>query len=162
MMIDKVLIFLYIWDVHVIRNIDSSSFCFQLKLFFFSITPGGRYVLMVSLYNRLGGHNMRWSKLKGQTWGAATLPINHDGRYYNVEMKVSSVFHICNIKHLWCNIEGVMKIDIFNQGKSYLCTEEKYDFLNHHAVKCLLYRNNASHKFVSTEVIFLCLYMYKL
>ena len=106
-----------------LKNIDSSIFCFQLKLFFFSITPGGRYVLMVSLYNRLGGHNMRWSKLKGQTWGAATLPINHDGRYYNVEMKVSSVFHIFNIKHLWCNIDGGMKIDIiFNQVKSYSYT----------------------------------------
>ena len=66
---------------------------------------------------------MRWSKLKGQTWGAATLPINHDGRYYNVEMKVSSVFNICNIRHLRYNIEGGMKIDIiFNQGKSYSCT----------------------------------------
>lgn len=66
---------------------------------------------------------MRWSKLKGQTWGAATLPINHDGRYYNVEMKVSSVFHIFNIKHLWCNIDGGMKIDIiFNQVKSYSYT----------------------------------------
>ncbi len=49
---------------------------------------GGRYVLMVSLYNRLGGHVLRWSKLKGQMWGAATLPINHDGQFYNVEMKV--------------------------------------------------------------------------
>lgn len=61
--------------------------------------PGGRYVLMVSLYNRLGGHNMRWSKLKGQTWGAATLPINHDGRYYNVEMKMDqSVFTVLPAK----------------------------------------------------------------
>lgn len=43
---------------------------------------------MVSLYNRLGGHVLRWSKLKGQMWGAATLPIDHDGQFYNVEMKV--------------------------------------------------------------------------
>lgn len=57
--------------------------------------PGGRYVLMVSLYNRLGGHVLRWSKLKGQMWGAATLPINHDGQFYNVEMKMDqSVFTV--------------------------------------------------------------------
>ena len=116
---------------------------------------------MVSLYNRLGGHNMRWSKLKGQTWGAATLPINHDGRYYNVEMKVNSVFHIFNIKHLWCNIEGGMKIDIiFNHaGKIILVytkdnAEGKYDFFNHHGVKCLLYRNNASHNLFQQKLFF--------
>ena len=48
----------------------------------------GRYVLMVSLYNRLGGHVMRWSNLKGQQWGGTTLPINHDGHFYNAEIKV--------------------------------------------------------------------------
>jgi hypothetical protein len=51
--------------------------------------PGGRYVLMVSLYNRLGGNVMRWSKLKGQEWAGSTLPLNHDGHFYNYELKVS-------------------------------------------------------------------------
>ncbi|VDI72896.1 Hypothetical predicted protein [Mytilus galloprovincialis] len=61
--------------------------------------PGGRYVLMVSLYNRLGGHVLRWSKLKGQMWGAATLPIDHDGQFYNVEMKMDqSVFTVLPAK----------------------------------------------------------------
>ncbi|KAJ8321997.1 hypothetical protein KUTeg_000468 [Tegillarca granosa] len=50
--------------------------------------PGGRYVLMVSLYDRLGGHPLRWSKLKGQMWGGATLPLTHDGKFYNVEIKL--------------------------------------------------------------------------
>ncbi|PVD32684.1 hypothetical protein C0Q70_08129 [Pomacea canaliculata] len=50
--------------------------------------PAGRYVLMVSLYNRLGGHSMRWSKLRGQQWGGATLPLFHEGNFHNVEMKV--------------------------------------------------------------------------
>lgn len=72
---------------HWYSNLAKENFFFEQCF----LTLGGRYVLMVSLYNRLGGHNMRWSKLKGQTWGAATLPINHDGRYYNVEMKVSFV-----------------------------------------------------------------------
>lgn len=45
--------------------------------------------MMVSLYNRLGGSVMKWSKLKGQQWGGATLPIIHDGNFYNFEMAVS-------------------------------------------------------------------------
>ena len=49
----------------------------------------GRYVVMVSLYDRLGGNILRWSKMKGQHWGGATLPIHHDGSFYNIEMKVS-------------------------------------------------------------------------
>ncbi|ELU07382.1 hypothetical protein CAPTEDRAFT_226170 [Capitella teleta] len=57
--------------------------------------PGGRYVLMVSLYNRLGGNVMRWSNLKGQNWAGATLPLPHDGHFYNTEMKIDqSVFTV--------------------------------------------------------------------
>lgn len=50
--------------------------------------PSGRYVLMVSLYDRLGGHVLKWSNLKGQQWGGATLPLQHDGEFYNIEIKV--------------------------------------------------------------------------
>ena len=53
----------------------------------------GRYVLMVSLYDRLGGNILRWSKMKGQHWGGATLPIHHDGSFYNFEMKVCDYLH---------------------------------------------------------------------
>nr|XP_002734565.1 PREDICTED: uncharacterized protein LOC100373469 [Saccoglossus kowalevskii] len=61
--------------------------------------PGGRYVLMVSLYDRLGGHILRWSRLKGQQWGGATLPLTHDGKFYNIEMKLDqSVFTVCPSK----------------------------------------------------------------
>jgi hypothetical protein len=51
----------------------------------------GRYVLMASLYDRLGGHVMKWSNLKGQQWGGATLPLFHEGEFYNIEVKVSFV-----------------------------------------------------------------------
>lgn len=47
------------------------------------------YVLMVSLYNRLGGHLMQWSKLKGQLWGGTTMALNHEGKFYNSEIKVT-------------------------------------------------------------------------
>ena len=43
---------------------------------------------MVSLYDRLGGHVLKWSSLKGQQWGGATLPLHHDGEFYNIEVKV--------------------------------------------------------------------------
>ncbi|KAK3732447.1 hypothetical protein RRG08_037451 [Elysia crispata] len=57
--------------------------------------PAGRYVLMVSLYDRIGGHAMRWSRLKGQQWGSATLPLFHEGNFYNFEMKLEqSVFTV--------------------------------------------------------------------
>lgn len=44
---------------------------------------------MVSLYDRLGGHVLKWSNLKGQQWGGATLPLQHDGEFFNIEIKVS-------------------------------------------------------------------------
>ncbi|XP_066268973.1 uncharacterized protein [Branchiostoma lanceolatum] len=57
--------------------------------------PVGRYVLLVSLYDRLGGHVMRWSNLKGQQWGGATLPVSHDGHFWNAELKFDqSVFTV--------------------------------------------------------------------
>lgn len=58
--------------------------------------PVGRYVLMVSLYDRLGGHVLKWSNLKGQQWGGATLPLQHDGEFFNIEIKIDqSVFTVC-------------------------------------------------------------------
>ncbi|KAF6026991.1 OFCC1 [Bugula neritina] len=52
--------------------------------------PAGRYVMRVSLFNRLGGHVMHWSQLPEQRWGGETLPIIHEGRFYNSEMKIGS------------------------------------------------------------------------
>ncbi|XP_045180354.2 uncharacterized protein LOC123539694 isoform X3 [Mercenaria mercenaria] len=49
--------------------------------------PRGRYVMMVSLYDRLGGNILRWSEMKGQHWGAATAPVHHEGGFHNVELK---------------------------------------------------------------------------
>ncbi len=42
----------------------------------------------MSLFDRLGGHVLRWSKLESQQWAASTVPVQHDGRYYNTEIKV--------------------------------------------------------------------------
>lgn len=55
---------------------------------------------MVSLYDRLGGHVLKWSNLKGQQWGGATLPLHHDGEFFNIEIKVKKNYDNDN------NIEG--------------------------------------------------------
>uniref|UniRef100_H2XRF8 Uncharacterized protein n=1 Tax=Ciona intestinalis TaxID=7719 RepID=H2XRF8_CIOIN len=57
--------------------------------------PKGRYVVMISLYDRLGGHVLRWSRRLGQQWGGATLPVYHDGHYSNTEIHLEqSVFTV--------------------------------------------------------------------
>ncbi|XP_034615450.1 orofacial cleft 1 candidate gene 1 protein [Trachemys scripta elegans] len=48
--------------------------------------PKGRYTLKVSLLSRLGGSVLKWSELKEQQWAAMTLPISHDGNFYDVEI----------------------------------------------------------------------------
>ena len=38
---------------------------------------------------------LQWSKLSGQQWGGATLPVNHDGRFGSSELKIDqSVFTV--------------------------------------------------------------------
>lgn len=56
------------------------------------VTVASRYVLLVSLYDRLGGHVLRWSKLKGHQWGTSTVPVDHQGHYYNTDIKVRNAF----------------------------------------------------------------------
>ena len=51
--------------------------------------PGGRYVVLVSMYDRIGGHVMRWSNLTGQQWSGSTLPLSHDGAFHSIELPVS-------------------------------------------------------------------------
>ncbi|XP_078396058.1 uncharacterized protein ofcc1 isoform X2 [Cetorhinus maximus] len=48
--------------------------------------PGGQFALRISLYRCLGGHPLRWSKLKDQDWAGTTLPVHHDGNFYNIEL----------------------------------------------------------------------------
>uniref|UniRef100_A0A8C4VHL4 Orofacial cleft 1 candidate gene 1 protein n=1 Tax=Gopherus evgoodei TaxID=1825980 RepID=A0A8C4VHL4_9SAUR len=46
----------------------------------------GRYTLKVSLVSRLGGSGLKWSELKEQQWAGMTLPVSHDGNFYDVEI----------------------------------------------------------------------------
>lgn len=56
--------------------------------------PGGRYVVLVSMYDRIGGHVMRWSNLTGQQWSGSTLPLCHDGAFHSIELPVCNIFRI--------------------------------------------------------------------
>ncbi|XP_072104762.1 uncharacterized protein ofcc1 [Mobula birostris] len=48
--------------------------------------PKGRYILRVCLYSRLGGSPLHWSNSKDRHWAQATLPVHHDGNFYDVEL----------------------------------------------------------------------------
>ena len=54
---------------------------------------------MVSMYDRLGGHPMQWSKLESKRWGNSTLPVAHTGKFFAQEMKVDqSVYTVAPAK----------------------------------------------------------------
>ncbi|XP_067833383.1 uncharacterized protein ofcc1 [Heptranchias perlo] len=48
--------------------------------------PKGHFTLRVSLYSWLGGHSLQWSNSKDQDWAGSTLPVYHDGNFYNIEL----------------------------------------------------------------------------
>lgn len=72
-------------------------------------------MLMVSLYDRLGGHVLRWSSLRGQEWGGATLPLNHDGNFFNVEITVRKLTHLYK-NHLCLTVSDVMPTFLFQSN----------------------------------------------
>ena len=49
--------------------------------------PSGKFVVVVSQYNTLGGSPMRWSNLRGHEWAGATHPVKHGGHFGDVEMR---------------------------------------------------------------------------
>ncbi|XP_053913854.1 uncharacterized protein LOC104062149 [Cuculus canorus] len=46
--------------------------------------PKGHYTLKVSVLSHLGGDLLEWPKAKGQPQDWTTLPVSHDGNYYNI------------------------------------------------------------------------------
>ena len=64
--------------------------------------PRGRYAVLVSMYDRLAGCPLRWTKKSGFSGGgsgerpAATRPVSHGGMYYHSELRVEqSLFALC-------------------------------------------------------------------
>nr|XP_013817645.1 PREDICTED: orofacial cleft 1 candidate gene 1 protein [Apteryx mantelli mantelli] len=48
--------------------------------------PKGHYSLKVSVLSRLGGGLLQWPRLKEQPRARTTLPVSHDGNFYNTEI----------------------------------------------------------------------------
>ncbi|XP_067888787.1 uncharacterized protein ofcc1 [Heterodontus francisci] len=48
--------------------------------------PKGQFILRISLHSWLGGHPLRWSNSKDQDCTGTTLPVYHDGNFYNIEL----------------------------------------------------------------------------
>uniref|UniRef100_A0ABM5GDC2 Orofacial cleft 1 candidate gene 1 protein n=1 Tax=Pogona vitticeps TaxID=103695 RepID=A0ABM5GDC2_9SAUR len=55
--------------------------------------PQGSYVLKVSLRGQLGGQILCWSKVEGQQWAGTSLPVRHDGNFYDVEICFDQSVH---------------------------------------------------------------------
>nr|XP_047928044.1 uncharacterized protein LOC106034898 isoform X4 [Anser cygnoides] len=56
--------------------------------------PKGHYTLKVSVLNRLGGRLLQWPKLKEQPWVRTTLPVSHDGNFYNTDIYFGQSIHM--------------------------------------------------------------------
>ncbi|XP_069046981.1 uncharacterized protein ofcc1 [Lepisosteus oculatus] len=55
--------------------------------------PKGRYALRISLYSRLGGQALRWSKIRDHQRAATTSSVGHGGNFYDSELQFTqSVF----------------------------------------------------------------------
>ncbi|KAJ4462311.1 putative transmembrane protein [Paratrimastix pyriformis] len=49
--------------------------------------PPGEYVLVVSMYDRLGGHIQRWLSATSRTWCGATIEVQHDARFDLIDLQ---------------------------------------------------------------------------
>ncbi|XP_038666159.1 uncharacterized protein ofcc1 isoform X8 [Scyliorhinus canicula] len=48
--------------------------------------PKGQFILRISLCSGLGGHPLRWSNSQDEDWAGTTLPVHHDGNFYNIQL----------------------------------------------------------------------------
>jgi len=75
--------------------------------------PSGRYSVMVSLYDQLGGHPLKWSKLRGQQWSGSTLPVFHNGQFNCQEMTVDQNLFTVLPSQWYINPGMVLVFEIF-------------------------------------------------
>ncbi|XP_068092985.1 uncharacterized protein [Hyperolius riggenbachi] len=55
--------------------------------------PRGQYVVKTSLLSRPGGHALQWSKVKEHLWAETTLPVYHNGQFFDVEITMNHTVH---------------------------------------------------------------------
>merc|ERR1719320_1321024 len=68
---------------------------------------------MVSLYDQLGGHPLKWSKLRGQQWSGSTLPVFHNGQFNCQEMTVDQNLFTVLPSQRYINPGMVLVFEIF-------------------------------------------------
>uniref|UniRef100_A0A8C1XHX2 Uncharacterized protein n=1 Tax=Cyprinus carpio TaxID=7962 RepID=A0A8C1XHX2_CYPCA len=56
--------------------------------------PRGLYSLSVSLQTQLGGRTLRWSRLQEQQWVGRTEPVEHQGRYFDIELNINQSLYM--------------------------------------------------------------------
>uniref|UniRef100_A0A8B9KNI5 Uncharacterized protein n=2 Tax=Astyanax mexicanus TaxID=7994 RepID=A0A8B9KNI5_ASTMX len=49
----------------------------------------GLYSVSVSLHSRLGGPALHWTQLKGQQWSSTTEPVEHKGRFCDIDLQLN-------------------------------------------------------------------------
>uniref|UniRef100_A0A671KSM9 Uncharacterized protein n=1 Tax=Sinocyclocheilus anshuiensis TaxID=1608454 RepID=A0A671KSM9_9TELE len=56
--------------------------------------PRGLYSLSVSLQTQLGGHTLCWSRLQEQQWVGRAEPVEHQGRYFDIELNINQSLYM--------------------------------------------------------------------
>jgi len=63
--------------------------------------PGGFYVMLVTLYDRLGGHPLRWCRLPDSSgithFSMTSQPQRHGGKFYNLELSFAQEQNLLTI-----------------------------------------------------------------
>ena len=92
--------------------------------------PAGRYVALVTLYDRLGGQPLRWSKQDlsggvGVGQPAATQPVHHRGRFYDTELEVDQWVYSLGPSEAETNPSMVYVIELFLLGSRRCVCRDK-------------------------------------
>lgn len=56
--------------------------------------PKGKYVMLVSIYDRLAGSVLRYSKLQGAKWAGATNSVHHGGQFFDSNLVFDESVHL--------------------------------------------------------------------
>ncbi|KAI2649175.1 hypothetical protein H4Q32_020396 [Labeo rohita] len=80
--------------------------------------PRGLYSLSVSLQTRLGGRTLRWSRMQEQQWVGRTEPVEHQGRYFDIELNINQSLYM--LPTLPCALASSVFLNSFRRGNEEL------------------------------------------
>lgn len=148
-----------------LNNIDSSIFCFQLKLFFFSIFLFNypRWQICFDGVTVQQTWRSQHEVVKVERSNLGCRHITHQPWWPILQCWDEGQF--CFFIFLISNIYGVIlrevwRLILYSTRENHSCVHQGqcwrkiWFFFNHHAVKCLIYRNNASHSSFQQKLFF--------